>query len=115
MSINKLKGKKMTDKNYPLALMEKVHGGKRIYRYNPRNIDRMLKCLGTEIAFLEDLQELGVEMKPDQDIREIVGDVENTEGWFVLAKEVKEDSEEFMELVKKGFIKVEFNKEGERT
>jgi len=101
--------------SFPLVLMEKVHGGKSIYRYNPRDIDGMLKGLGYEIAFLEELQELGVEMKPDQDIREIVGDVENTEGWFVLAKEVKEDSEEFKKLIKMGFRKVEFNKKGKRT
>ena len=55
------------------------------------------------IAYLEDLQELGVEMVSDKGIED---------DYITLTKEVKEDSEEFEELKERGFVKVEFDKEG---
>jgi len=92
----------MTDKKYPMVLMESLHRGKWIYG-DSKSIDDMIKYLGEGIAYLEELQELGVEMVPDRGIED---------DYITLTKEVKEDSEEFKELIEKGFDKVEFDKEG---
>ena len=90
--------------SFPLVLMESIHRGKGVYR-DSESIDDMIHNLGAQIAYLEDLQEVGVEMVSDKGIEY---------DYITLAKEVKEDSEEFKELKERGFVKVEFNKEGER-
>ena len=90
--------------SFPLVLCERIHRGQGLYAHS-KSIDDMLKHLGEEISFLEDLQELGVEMDPEGNIHD---------DWYLLAKEVKEDSEEFKELIKKGFRKINFDKEGRK-
>jgi hypothetical protein len=94
----------MTDKKYPMVLMESLHRGKGVYR-DSESIDDMIHNLGAQIAYLEDLQELGVEMVSDKGIED---------DYITLTKEVKEDSEEFEELKERGFVKVEFDKEGRK-
>ena len=94
----------MTDKKYPMVLMESLHRGKGVYR-DSESIDDMIHNLGAQIAYLEDLQEVGVEMVSDKGIED---------DYITLTKEVKEDSEEFEELKERGFVKVEFDKEGRK-
>ena len=74
--------------SFPLVLMESIHRGKGVYR-DSESIDDMIHNLGAQIAYLEDLQEVGVEMVSDKGIED---------DYITLTKEVKEDSEEFEEL-----------------
>ena len=90
--------------SFPLVLMESIHRGKGVYR-DSESIDDMIHNLGAQIAYLEALQELGVELVAENGI---------ADDYITLAKEAKEDPEEFEELKERGFVKVEFNKEGER-
>ena len=53
--------------SFPLVLMESIHRGKGVYR-DSESIDDMIHNLGAQIAYLEDLQELGVEMVSDKGI-----------------------------------------------
>lgn len=95
----------MTDKKYAMVLMESTRRGKWIYG-NSKSIDDMIKCLGGEIAFLEDLQELGAKLEDD-------GGCEDD--YATLTIEAEEDSEKFKKLGNEyGFMKVEFDEAGER-
>jgi len=91
----------MTDKKYPMVLMETFLRGKGIYN-GCKSIDDMITHLSGTIGLLEDLQELDVKMEPSND------------DYISLEKEVEENSEEFKQLEESGFIKIEFDEDGER-
>jgi len=95
----------MTDKKYPLVLMETFQRGKGVYR-DSESIDDMIHNLGAQIAYLEDLQELGVELELNNSGVE--------DDYITLAVEVEENSEKFKQLVDSGFMKIDFDDEGER-